>query len=55
MTLAKYATKGSDNLWDAKRRCVAKYGDDPELRQEWMEEWLNMREANKRKNKRNKK
>ena len=32
MTLSKYATKGSLNEWEAKRRCVEKYGQDPELR-----------------------
>lgn len=48
MTLAKYATKGSENKWDAKRRCVEKYGGNPDLKQEWMNEWLKMAEANKR-------
>ena len=32
MTLSKYATKGSLNEWEAKRRCVEKYGHDPKLR-----------------------
>ena len=51
MTIEKYAIKQSDNQWEAKRRCVEKYGGDPTLRQEWMNEWLNMREANKINNK----
>ena len=32
MTLTNYATKGVDNVWEAKRRCVEKYGRDPDLR-----------------------
>ena len=32
MTLAKYATKGVDELLEARRRCVVKYSGDPMLR-----------------------
>ena len=32
MTIAKYATKGSDHSFNAKLRCVKKYGDNQDLR-----------------------
>ena len=51
MTLAKYATKGVDEMWEAKRRCVEKYSGDPMLRKEWMDDWLEIIEANKSTNK----
>ena len=38
-TLTYYAAQGSDSEWEARRRCVEKYGRDPEKRQEWMEQW----------------
>ena len=39
MTIAKYATKGIDHLFNAKLRCVKKYGNNPDLRQGWMDDW----------------
>ena len=47
MTLTNYAAKGVDNEWEARRRCVEKYGRDPELRQEWMKEWIQKQKENK--------
>ena len=32
VTLAAYAEKGADNELKARRRCVDKYGRDPNLR-----------------------
>ena len=36
MTLARYATKGTDNLFEAQKRCIAKYKGKPEFEQKWM-------------------
>ena len=52
MTIAKYATKGIDHLFNAKLRCVKKYGNNPDLRQDWMDDWIEMIEENKSPNKR---
>ena len=38
-TLTYYAAQGSDSQWEARRRCVQKYGRDPKLRQKWMAQW----------------
>ena len=40
LTLAVYAEDGADNELKARRRCVAKYGNDPDLHQPWMDNWL---------------
>lgn len=34
-----YATKGSDNKWQARKRCYERFKDRPEFRQKWMAEW----------------
>ena len=34
-----YAAKGSDNEWEARRRCFNRYNDIPALRQTWMDDW----------------
>ena len=54
MTIAKYATKGSDHSFNAKLRCVKKYGDNPDLRQDWMNDWIDMVKDNKSQDKRRK-
>ena len=39
-TLTKYAEKGIDNKWEARKRCVEKYKDIKNLYQSWMEDWV---------------
>ena len=38
-TLTYYAAQGSDSEWEARRRCVEKYGQDSGKRQKWMDDW----------------
>ena len=38
-TKERYAEKGADNIYDARLRCVEKYGKIPRLRQPWMDEY----------------
>ena len=39
-TTERYAQKGIDNVFEARLRCVKKYGSNPSLRQPWMDELL---------------
>ena len=36
MTLDRYAIKGTNNIYEARKRCIAKYKGHPELHQPWM-------------------
>ena len=37
--IENYAAKGSDDIQEAYKRCLEKYGNDPELRQPWMDKY----------------
>ena len=39
-TLANYATKGCESVFEARRRCFEKYYKFEKLRQPWMDEWV---------------
>ena len=36
MTLDRYAMKGTNNIYEARKRCIAKYKGHPEFHQPWM-------------------
>ena len=38
-TKERYAEKGADNILVARLRCVEKYGKNPRLRQDWMNDY----------------
>ena len=40
MTKEHYAERGCDAKWKTQKRCVDKYAQDPNLRQPWMNGWL---------------
>ena len=40
MTKEHYAKRGCDDKWATQKRCVDKYARDPNLRQPWMNDWL---------------
>ena len=43
-TFERYAVKGADNVYEARNRCVEKYGSNPQQRQPWMDEHENREE-----------